>query len=85
MSGPETIGVDLGGTKMLVGVVDAEQHVLHESRESSTGKTEMEIVEAIAAELEEARQARPDVVAAGLGIPATIDHEKGIAINAVNL
>jgi glucokinase len=85
VSGPETIGVDLGGTKMLVGVVDPDQNVLHESRGSSTGKTEMEIVEALAAELEEARQARPEVAAAGLGIPATIDHEKGVAINAVNL
>jgi glucokinase len=85
VSGPQTIGVDLGGTKMLVGVVGPDQKVLHESRESSTGKTEDEIVEALAAELEEAREARPDVVAAGLGIPATIDHEKGIAINAVNL
>ena len=85
MSGPETIGVDLGGTKMLVGVVGPDQKVLHESRESSTGKTEDEIVEALAAELEEAREARPEVVAAGLGIPATIDHEKGLAINAVNL
>jgi len=85
VSGPETIGVDLGGTKMLVGVVGPDQKVLHESRESSTGKTEDEIVEALAAELEEAREARPEVVAAGLGIPATIDHEKGLAINAVNL
>ncbi len=85
MSGPETIGVDLGGTKMLVGVVAGDREVLHESRESSTGKTEMEIVEVLAAELEEAREARPDVAAAGLGIPATIDHEKGVAINAVNL
>jgi glucokinase len=85
VSGPETIGVDLGGTKMQVGVVSGRREVLHESRESSTGKTEMEIVEALAAELDEARQARPDVVAAGLGIPATIDHEKGVAINAVNL
>ena len=70
---------------MLVGVVDEERNVLHESRESSTGKTEDEIVEALAAELEEARGARPGVAAAGLGIPATIDHERGIAINAVNL
>ena len=31
------------------------------------------------------RQARPDVVAAGLGIPATIDFDRGVAIHAVNL
>jgi glucokinase len=85
LSGLETIGVDLGGTKMQVGVVDEERNVLHESRESSTGKSEDEIVEALASELEEARRAQPEVAAAGLGIPATIDHERGVAINAVNL
>jgi glucokinase len=81
----ETIGVDLGGTKMLVGVVDSEQGIHYESRESSTGFTEDELVEELGRELEEARQARPEVLAAGLGIPATIDRDRGVAINAVNL
>ena len=85
MSARETIGVDLGGTKMLVGVVDSERKVHHESREASRGMGEEEIVRALIEELEEARSARPDVLAAGLGIPATIDHAKGAAINAVNL
>jgi len=81
----ETIGVDLGGTKMLVGVVDSEQHIHHESRESSIGLTEEKLVDGLASELLEAKQARPDVLAAGLGIPATIDHRRGLAIQAVNL
>jgi glucokinase len=85
VSARETIGVDLGGTKMLVGVVDSERKVHHESREASRGMGEEEIVETLVQELEEAQSARPGVLAAGLGIPATIDHEKGIAINAVNL
>jgi glucokinase len=81
----ETIGVDLGGTKMLVGVVDSEQGIHYEGRESSTGFSEDEMVDELARELKEARDARPDVLAAGLGIPATIDRERGVAINAVNL
>lgn len=85
MTARETIGVDLGGTKMLVGVVDSERQVHHESRETSRGMGEEEIVQALVSELSEARSARPDVLAAGLGIPATIDHANGIAINAVNL
>ncbi|MGH2957493.1 MAG: ROK family protein [Solirubrobacterales bacterium] len=85
MSARETIGVDLGGTKMLVGVVDSDRRVHHESREASRGMGEEEIVRTLVDVLEEARSARPDVLAAGLGIPATIDHGKGIAINAVNL
>jgi glucokinase len=81
----ETIGVDLGGTKMAVGVVDSEQYVHYQGKEPSTGLSEDRIVEELAEELLEAKVARPNVLAAGLGIPATIDHERGLAIHAVNL
>jgi glucokinase len=80
----ETIGVDLGGTKMLVGALQGTD-VLWESREASTGQTEEELVELLVREVGEARAARPDAVAVGLGIPATIDHERGVAVSAVNL
>jgi glucokinase len=84
VSGTETIGVDLGGTKMLVGVL-ADTEPLYEQREVSTGQTENELVELLVREIEEAREARPGVAAIGLGVPATIDHDRGIAVAAVNL
>ena len=85
MSSTEAIGVDLGGTKMLVGVLDADSEVKFESREASTGQTEEQLVELLVREIDEARQARPGVATVGLGIPATIDHDRGFAISAVNL
>jgi glucokinase len=86
VSGGETIGVDLGGTKMLIGVLsEAGTDPLYEQREASRGQTEDELVELLVREVEEAREARPEVTAVGLGIPATIDHERGIAVAAVNL
>ena len=85
MKSPEAIGLDLGGTKLLTGVVDAEQRVHHESREKTTGASEDTIIATVAEEIDGARRARPEVVAAGLGIPCTIDRERGVAINAVNL
>jgi glucokinase len=84
VNGTETIGVDLGGTKMLVGVL-ADTEPLYEQREASKGQTEDELVELLVREIEEAREARPDVAAVGLGIPATIDHDSGVAVSAVNL
>jgi glucokinase len=85
MSGSETIGLDLGGTKMLVGVLDGDSNVVWESRERSTGQTEPELVAMIEREVGEAMKARPGAEAVGLGIPATIDRARGIAIAAVNL
>jgi glucokinase len=84
VSGSETIGVDLGGTKMLIGVL-TDTDPLYVQREASTGQTEDELVELLVREVTEARDARPDAVAVGLGIPATIDHDKGCAVAAVNL
>ncbi|HET7589973.1 MAG TPA: ROK family protein [Solirubrobacterales bacterium] len=84
MTGTETIGVDLGGTKMLVGVL-AGTDPLYEQREASKGQTEDELVELLVREIEEAKEARPGVAAVGLGIPATIDHDRGVAVAAVNL
>ncbi len=85
MSQAEAIGVDLGGTKMLLGVLDGDSKTVWESREGSAGEGESELVELLVRELEEARAERPGVEAIGMGIPATIDHEKGVAIAAVNL
>jgi len=85
MSQAEAIGVDLGGTKMLLGVLDGDSKTVWESRERSAGEGEEELVELLVRELEEARAARAGVATIGMGIPATIDHEKGVAVAAVNL
>jgi glucokinase len=85
MTPAEVVGVDLGGTKMAVGVLENGPDVAWESREGSTGQTEAELVDLLVREIEEARKARPGVEAIGLGIPATIDREKGLAVSAVNL
>jgi len=81
----ETIGVDLGGTKMLVGVVDSERRVVYRSTAPSHGLRQDELLETLERELRAAREARPDLIAAGLGIPCTIDRRRGVAIMAVNL
>ena len=79
MSEAETIGVDLGGTKIQVGVL-AGVETLWESRETSRGQDQDELVELLVREVNAARDARPDAVAVGLGIPATINQERGVAI-----
>jgi glucokinase len=85
MSEAEAIGVDLGGTKMLLGVLDGDSKTVWESRERSAGEAEDELVELLVREVAEARAERAGVEAIGMGIPATIDHEKGLAVAAVNL
>ncbi len=81
----KTIGADLGGTKMLVGVVDAEQRVLHRSTASSHGLSQDQVLDTLTGQLRAALDACPDAAAAGLGIPCTIDRNRGVAIQGINL
>ncbi|HYH61374.1 MAG TPA: ROK family protein [Solirubrobacterales bacterium] len=79
------IGADLGGTKMLVGVVEDGPRVLYEATEASMGRSQEDILEGMESALRKALEAHPEARAAGLGIPCTIDQERGLAIAAVNL
>jgi glucokinase len=81
----EAIGVDLGGTKMLVGVVDSDRNVAYRATAPSIGLGQEELISTLQRELRAALDARPEVAAIGLGIPCTIDRERGVAIQAVNL
>jgi glucokinase len=85
MNVPATVGVDLGGTKVLVGVVGEGHQVLYEDRESSAGQTGDELLNTLEREIRQALEVRPEAAAVGLGIPCTIDRRRGVAITAVNL
>ena len=70
---------------MLVGVVAGGPKVLHRVEEMSFGRSSEEVLETMETELRMALEAHPEAGAAGLGIPCTIDQERGLAISAVNL
>jgi glucokinase len=77
------IGVDLGGTKILAGIVEEDGSV-GETVERPTVTTSQA---ALLDELGEIVQALPQdgVEAVGFGIPSRIDHAHGLALGAVNI
>jgi glucokinase len=81
----EAVGVDLGGTKMLVGAVDEHAEVLYRASEVDFGHDAEAILTEMEEEVRRALAARSEAAAVGLGIPCTIDRERGLAISAVNL
>jgi glucokinase len=81
----ETIGADLGGTKLAVGVMNAGAETTWKDEVPSRGYSQEEVIDLLVREVERARDARPAVAAVGLGIPARIDFESGHAIDTVNL
>lgn len=85
MNEVETIGADLGGTKLAVGVIGSNAESTWEDEVPSAGYSQEEVIDLLVREVERAREARPGVAAVGLGIPARINFESGHAIDTVNL
>jgi glucokinase len=72
MSGSFAVGVDLGGTKMLAGVVDDYCKVLYRRSEPSSGQTENALLDLAVEVISDALERHPEAGGVGLGIPCTI-------------
>ncbi|HET6656633.1 MAG TPA: ROK family protein [Gaiellaceae bacterium] len=83
MAGPRVIALDLGGTKLLSGVVDDEGVV----RKRVVSPTDTASEGAVLTQVEQAVQSLLDdeIGAIGLGIPSTIDQRRGQAVDSVNI
>jgi glucokinase len=78
------IGVDLGGTKMLAGLVDAGGAVAHTIERPSPSASQDELLEALD-ELVEELLGDGDVSALGFGIPSRIDQKQGRVVSSTHL
>ena len=67
------IGVDLGGTKILAGVVDSSGGVERTLEVATPTSSQSALVEALIDVVEELRT--PDIAAAGFGIPTRVDQK----------
>jgi glucokinase len=80
MAGRRVIGVDLGGTKLLAGVVDEEHEVHHRAFRLGRGGSAKEVIDHLVEVIDEVREAAGgDIDVVGLGIPALVDQQRGVA------
>ncbi len=88
MTGDCVIGVDLGGTKVLVGAVDRELGVLARIRRPAPATDTGTLLDAVAAAVADVAAAAADagatVAAVGYGIPCLVD-ETGVAVSSTHL
>jgi glucokinase len=85
VAGGCVIGVDLGGTKLLAGAVDADLNVHHRAYRLAPASDRQAVLDAVVSVVEEAREAIGEAQAVGFGIPSLFDHERGIAVSTVHL
>jgi glucokinase len=87
---PPVVGIDLGGTKILAGVVSADHRILGRSKRATPAREGGQaIFEAMMQSLDEALQhaglARSDVAAAAIGSPGPLDVREGVILFSANL
>jgi glucokinase len=86
MPARRTIGVDLGGTKLLAGAVDLGLGVHHRAQRTVAGLDQPALLDTAVEAVQEAREsAGAEIAAVGFGIPCLIDQRTGTAVIAVNL
>jgi len=77
------IGVDLGGTKVLAGVVDRDGNVEHRRERPTPVGSQRELLTGLDEAVAELM--RDDIVAIGFGIPSRIDQRTGEIQGSVNI
>ena len=86
MPSRRVIGVDMGGSKLLVGAVDGGLGVHHRIQRTVLGLDQPTLLNTVHTAVEEvARQVGGDVEAVGFGIPALIDRRTGISVASNHL
>jgi glucokinase len=86
MPGRRTIGVDMGGTKLLAGAVDTGLSVHYRAQRTLTGLDQSAVLDTTVQAVQEVRQEAGDEIAAvGFGIPCLMDQRSGRGVVAVNL
>ena len=77
------VGVDVGGTKILAGVVDAEGDVQHRRERLTELRTQERLVEELGAAVEDVLD--DSIEAIGFGLPSQIDQRTGGVYGSVNI
>ena len=80
---PLVIGLDVGGTKILSGLVDRDGHVLARHEVDSPGESQDDVLAALDAAVEAFMDER--VAAIGFGIPSNLQRGTGRILHATNL
>ena len=79
----QAIGIDLGGTKILAGVVTREGEILHRHERPTPTDSQADLLAAVEGAVNELLD--DSVAAIGFGIPAPIDQKRGRVFVATNI
>lgn len=82
---PVTLGIDLGGTKIDIGVVDSQGKILRRELIKTSKQGPEAVLKDIQAAVEKLQSPENKITAAGVGMAGQIDRETGLVYFAPNL
>ena len=90
VDGPPILGIDLGGTKILCGVVDGGHRLLGRAKRPTPAKEGAEailaaILDCAGEALDESGVKKSDLAGVGIGSPGPLDTEAGVILFSSNL
>lgn len=85
-----SVGIDLGGTNIAVGVIDENNKIIGRGKEKTFSERDAEeifesMVKAVNSALSDAKITLNEVKSIGIGTPGSVDKENGIIVYANNL
>jgi len=85
MARRRVVGIDAGGTKLLVGVADEGLAVHHRLHRVWRGFERQEVLDLFVEVVEEALAEAPEAAAVGFGIPSLMDADRAVSLECVHL
>ena len=88
--GPPVVGIDLGGTKILAGVVSGDHRIMGRAKRTTPAKEGgpailATVISCVDEALSSAGLSRKDIGAAGIGCPGPLDVSAGVILFSANL
>ena len=88
--GPPVVGIDLGGTKILAGVVSSDHRIMGRAKRTTPAKQGgpaivAEVITCVDEALAAANVSRTEIMAAGIGCPGPLDVNAGVILFSANL
>ena len=83
MADARVIGVDVGGTKVLAGIVDADGNIGHRRERATDLDSQERLIEELGLAVDELRD--DSIAAVGFGLPSRIDQKAGRVDASVNI
>lgn len=88
--GDYIVGIDIGGSKVLTGILDREGHIIIRQKEATCsagrpGEVMEQVARMVELMMDELGVQAKDIIGTGVGVPGPLDYYRGVVLESPNL